>query len=44
MYLLEYRMTINIMLPSSPVLTAVLAILAVVMLVATVRGILDIVL
>jgi len=36
-------MTINIMLPSSPILTAVLAILAVVMLIAVIRGILDII-
>jgi hypothetical protein len=36
-------MTINIMLPSSPVLTVVLAVLAVAMLIAVVRGILDII-
>jgi hypothetical protein len=36
-------MTINIMLPSSPVLTVVLAILTIAMLIAVVRGILDII-
>jgi hypothetical protein len=36
-------MTINIMLPSSPVLSVVLAILAIAMLIAVVRGILDLI-
>jgi hypothetical protein len=36
-------MTINIMLPSSPVLSVVLAILAIAMLIAVVRGILEII-
>jgi hypothetical protein len=36
-------MTINIMLPSSPILTVVLAILAVAMLIAVIRGILDLI-
>jgi len=36
-------MTINIMLPSSPILTVVLAVLAIAMVIAVVRGILDII-
>jgi hypothetical protein len=36
-------MTINIMLPSSPVLSIVLGILAIAMLIAVVRGILEII-
>jgi hypothetical protein len=36
-------MTINIMLPSSPVLSVVLAVLAIAMLIAVVRGILDLI-